>query len=92
MAEKLSGPAWPKSLAQYDPKNDRRRSGLHEQGRILFERGGLNSERLKDEAQVELEEDYEVCVRMRSRARDQKQQKPTQARAKPARISQESLF
>lgn len=39
-----------------------RRSSLYEQGRLLFEKGGLDLEQLPEELQVEVEEDYQVCI------------------------------
>ena len=45
-----------------------KRTGLYEQGKILFEKGGLNPENLSEEAQVNVEEDYDVCVRMMQRS------------------------
>ncbi len=39
-----------------------RRTGLHAQGKLLYERGGDLSA-LSDQAQVEVEEDYQVCVK-----------------------------
>jgi hypothetical protein len=44
-----------------------------------------------DEASAELKEDYEVCVRMLSRVRDQKQQKPARRR-KAVSSGQGGLF
>jgi 16S rRNA G966 N2-methylase RsmD len=44
-----------------------KRSGMYEAGKILFERGGLSLDRLTEEAAVNVEEDYQVCVRMLSR-------------------------
>jgi hypothetical protein len=44
-----------------------RRSGLYEQGKLLFENGGLNFDQLPEEVQVSVEEDYQVCVRMLGR-------------------------
>ncbi|MDP2936961.1 MAG: hypothetical protein Q8O86_10775 [Dehalococcoidia bacterium] len=44
-----------------------RRTGLYEQGRLLYERGGLRLDSLSEEAQVAVEEDYRVCVRMMAR-------------------------
>lgn len=41
-----------------------KRAGLHEQGRLLYEKGGLNPDNLPEEAMVNVEEDYQVCVRM----------------------------
>ena len=52
-----------------------KRAGLYEQGKLLYERGGLNVDQLPEEAQVNVEEDYQVCVRMLSR----------EAAAKPAK-------
>ncbi len=40
-----------------------RRSSLYEQGRLLFDKGGLNLNTLSEEQQVEVEEDYRICVR-----------------------------
>ncbi len=40
-----------------------RRAGLYELGRVLYEKGGFNFEELGDEAQLEVEEDYQICVR-----------------------------
>jgi len=54
------------------PANDRtlaewirqcRRAGLYEQGRALYEKGGLNLERLTDEEQIAVEDDYRICVK-----------------------------
>jgi hypothetical protein len=42
-------------------------SGMYEAGKMLFERGGLSLDRLSEEAAVNAEEDYQVCVRMLSR-------------------------
>ena len=42
-------------------------SAMYEAGKMLFERGGLSLERLSEEAAVNVEEDYQVCVRMLSR-------------------------
>lgn len=40
-----------------------KRTGLYAQGKLLFERGGLNLDKLSEEEQVNVEEDYQVCVR-----------------------------
>ena len=45
-----------------------KRAGLYEQGKLLYEKGGLNLENLNEEALVNVEEDYQVCVRMLARA------------------------
>lgn len=44
-----------------------KRSGLYEQGKLLYERGGLNLDNLSEEALVDVEEDYQVCARMLAR-------------------------
>jgi SAM-dependent methyltransferase len=44
-----------------------KRAGLYEQGKLLYERGGLNLDNLTEEAMANLEEDYQVCARMLSR-------------------------
>ncbi|MBE9571871.1 MAG: hypothetical protein IMF11_14675 [Proteobacteria bacterium] len=44
-----------------------KRSGLYEQGKLLYEKGGLNLDNLLEEVMVDVEEDYQVCVRMLER-------------------------
>lgn len=44
-----------------------KRAGLYEQGKLLYEKGGLNSDNLPEEAMVNVEEDYQVCARMLAR-------------------------
>jgi hypothetical protein len=44
-----------------------KRSGLYREGKLLYEKGGLNLENLSEEAAVNVEEDYQVCVRMLNR-------------------------
>lgn len=44
-----------------------KRAGLYEQGKLLYEKGGLNPENLSEEAMVGVEEDYQVCARMLTR-------------------------
>jgi len=41
-----------------------KRAGMYEQGKLLYERGGLKLDRLSEEIQANVEEDYQVCVRM----------------------------
>jgi hypothetical protein len=36
---------------------------LYEQGRALYEKGGFRFEELGEVGQIEVEEDYQVCVR-----------------------------
>ncbi|MGP0070197.1 MAG: DNA methyltransferase [Isosphaeraceae bacterium] len=40
-----------------------RRAGLHELGKAIYEKGGLNLAHLSDEQQIEAEDDYRICVR-----------------------------
>lgn len=56
-----------------------KRSGLYEQGKHLYEKGGLNLDKLSEEAMVNVEEDYQVCVRMLARGGS------SSAEAKPKR-------
>lgn len=50
-----------------------RRSSLYEQGRLLFEKGGLDLDQLSEEQQVEVEEDYQICVhRIQSSIKEKK--------------------
>jgi len=44
-----------------------KRAGLYDQGKHLYERGGLILDNLPEEAMVNVEEDYQVCVRMIAR-------------------------
>jgi hypothetical protein len=44
-----------------------KRSGLYEQGKLLYEKGGLNVNNLSEEVLVNVEEDYQVCARMLAR-------------------------
>lgn len=40
-----------------------RRAGLYEQGKAIYEKGGLDLSKLTDEQQIEAEDDYRICVR-----------------------------
>lgn len=40
-----------------------RRAGLYEFGRVLYEKGGFNFQEMGDQARLEVEEDYQICVR-----------------------------
>ena len=40
-----------------------RRAGLYEIGRVLYEKGGLRFDGLSEDDRLEVEEDYQVCVR-----------------------------
>ena len=44
-----------------------KRSGMYEQGRLLYERGGLDVSKLSERAAADVEEDYQVCVRIKAR-------------------------
>ncbi len=46
-----------------------KRSGLYEQGKQLYEKGGLNLNNLPEATMVNVEEDYQVCVRMLERGK-----------------------
>lgn len=52
-----------------------KRSVLYEQGKLLYEKGGLNLDNLPEEVMVNVEEDYQVCVRMLTRAKANKKAK-----------------
>ena len=49
-----------------------KRSGLYEQGKLLYEKGGLDLDNLSEEAMVNVEEDYQVCARMLARQTETK--------------------
>jgi SAM-dependent methyltransferase len=57
-----------------------RRAGLYEQGKAIFEKGGLNSASLTDEQQIEAEDDYRICARRGSaeEAKPKRQRRKTQ--------------
>ncbi len=40
-----------------------RRAGLYDQGKAIYEKGGLNSAILSEEQQIEAEDDYRICTR-----------------------------
>ena len=40
-----------------------RRAGLYEQGRAIYEKGGLNLANLDDDQQIEAEDNYRSCVK-----------------------------
>ncbi|VBB44944.1 DNA methylase N-4/N-6 domain-containing protein [uncultured Desulfatiglans sp.] len=52
-----------------------KRAGLYEQGKLLYEKGGLNPDNLSEEAMVNVEEDYQVCARMLAREASQPQRR-----------------
>ena len=56
-----------------------KRSGLYEQGKLLYEKGGLDLDNLSEEVMVNVEEDYQVCARMLAR---QTESKPKRRRRK----------
>jgi 16S rRNA G966 N2-methylase RsmD len=47
-----------------------RRAGLYDQGRALFEKGGLNLDNLSPEDQIEADDNYRICARRGSTAED----------------------
>jgi DNA modification methylase len=53
-------------------------AGFYKQGKLLYEKGGLNPSKLMEEQQVDVEEDYGFCVR--SLARGQGAAKPKRGR------------
>jgi hypothetical protein len=40
---------------------------LYEQGKLLYEKGGIDLDGLPEELMVNVEEDYQVCARMLAR-------------------------
>jgi DNA modification methylase len=55
-----------------------RRAGLYDLGRILYEKGGLRFDGLGEELQMQVEEDYQICVRRSERKTEPKKRKPKQ--------------
>ena len=58
-----------------------RRAGLFEQGRALYEKGGMNLDNLNETEQIEAEDDYRICVRRGGAA----EAKPRRHGGRPAR-------
>ncbi len=58
-----------------------RRAGLYDQGKAIYEKGGLNLATLTDEQQIEAEDDHRICVRRGSseEAKPKRQRRKTQA-------------
>lgn len=52
-----------------------KRSGLYEQGKLLYEKGGLDLYSLSEEIMVNVEEDYQVCCRMADKGKAEKKKK-----------------
>ena len=61
------------------------RAGLYEQGKAIYEKGGLNLANLTDEQQTEAEDDYRICV---CRGRDE-ETKPRRQRPNTTEDDQE---
>jgi hypothetical protein len=40
---------------------------MYEQGKLLYEKGGLRLENLSEEVQANVDEDYQICVKMLAR-------------------------
>jgi hypothetical protein len=55
-----------------------RRSGLHELGRVLYEKGGLRFDTLSEERQLQVEEDYQLCVKRGERNAKKKSKEDSQ--------------
>lgn len=52
-------------------------TGLYLEGKTLFEKGGLDLNHLSEEAQVNVEEDYQVCLRLLTRGENVGKEKKT---------------
>ncbi|MEI7557061.1 DNA methyltransferase [Candidatus Chlorohelix sp.] len=52
-----------------------KRTGLFEQGKLLYEKGGLNTDNLPDELAVSVEEDYAICSRRLAQSTEAKKPK-----------------
>lgn len=63
-----------------------RRTGLFELGRVLYEKGGLRFDELSEEHQLQVEEDYQICV-----GRSEKMEKGERAKRK-RKAAQPLLF
>ena len=58
-----------------------KRNGLYAQGKLLYERGGLNLDKLSEEEQVNVEEDYQVCARGLSQPKASPGHRPSRERS-----------
>lgn len=54
-----------------------RRAGLYDLGRILYEKGGLRFDGLGEELQLQVEEDYQICVKRGEQTSPKKTRKKT---------------
>jgi DNA modification methylase len=66
-------PANPATLADWIYQC--RRAGLYELGRTLYEKGGLRFDGLSEELQLQVEEDYQLCVKRGEQNTSQKGKK-----------------
>jgi hypothetical protein len=66
-----------------------KRSGLYEQGKLLYEKGGLDLDKLPEELMVNVEEDYQVCVRSLARSGGGAEKKPKRGRRKKSEADDE---
>ena len=58
-----------------------KRAGLYEEGKLLYERGGLNPKNLSEQAMANVEEDYQVCARMLGRSAEAQTRKGRKRRS-----------
>ncbi|MGI8551445.1 MAG: hypothetical protein ACR2PL_11775 [Dehalococcoidia bacterium] len=65
----LSPQQIPSSATLADWTRQTKWAGMFAEGRILYERCGLDLERLPEDLAVDVEEDYQVCARPRPRSR-----------------------
>lgn len=59
-----------------------KRTGQYEVGRLLFERGGLDLDRLPEELAVAVQEDYQVCIRSIERSKNDSPKKTQRKKSK----------
>lgn len=52
-----------------------RRAGFYEQGRVMYEKGGLDLDRLNEDEQIEVEDDYRICAKRGSEEETSKKPK-----------------
>ena len=65
-----------------------KRSGLYGQGKLLYEKGGLDLDELPEEVMVNVEEDYQVCARMLARDVGGTRKKAKRGRRKKSEIDE----
>src|SRR5204862_3779064 len=68
-----------------------KRTGLSEQGKLLYEEGRLNLNHLPEEVAVNVEEDYQVYVRMLARTGEGKRERQ-KVKGERSKVDEANLY